>query len=364
MNLNELYKNFPFKSPKKFIPIAVEHGFSKHEAEEFLKSLVHDHKYNPEQYYLPIYSEQRNAYQFDTLIQQRGKPFLIIINVNTRKLYAYPMEDKSSKSVNEALMKFKNEVEKAAKQHGDKESPITNFTSDEDASYLSNQTLKFMRDNHIDYRTTTTHDHNRLGIINRVIRTLRDMNAERDFTNESMARCVKAYNNSIHSSIGMKPNEMNAKQENNYIEDMRQITDYKRSSLPIGSTVRTVIPKTFSKRRNQFSEHAYIVDSMVGNKYLIRAKDDSVSVYPRHQLYHERNKNIKIADSIDNASTGIVKKIVSYDSRRNKYHVIYEGGVEDDIGPRALRIGRPAVMSDMEKDFWKNQREHIPKKLS
>ena len=270
--MNELYKEYPFKSPKKFIPIAIEHGYTKQEAIDFLDTITHDHKFNPREYYLPIYSEQKGAYQFDTLIQSKGKPFLIIINVNTRKCFAYEMADKSSDSVNKALQKFQKEVIK-----------INAFTSDEDRSYLSNKTLEFMRKNNIDYRTTTEHDHNRLGIINRVIRTLRDLNHERDFTKESMKRCLNAYNNSIHSSTNKKPNEMNDKDENNYIYKMRTITDYKRSSLPIGSHVRTVIPKTFSKRRNQLSENAYVVDSLVGNKYLIRAKDDSVAIYPRHQ---------------------------------------------------------------------------------
>ena len=33
--MNELYKEYPFKSPKKFIPIAIEHGFTKQEAIDF-----------------------------------------------------------------------------------------------------------------------------------------------------------------------------------------------------------------------------------------------------------------------------------------------------------------------------------------
>ena len=350
--MNELYKEYPFKSPKKFIPIAIEHGYTKQEAIDFLDTITHDHKFNPREYYLPIYSEQKEAYQFDTLIQSKGKPFLIIINVNTRKCFAYEMADKSSDSVNKALQKFQKEVAK-----------INAFTSDEDRSYLSNKTLEFMRKNNIDYRTTTEHDHNRLGIINRVIRTLRDLNHERDFTKESMKRCLYAYNNSIHSSTNKKPNEMNDKDENNYIYKMRTITDYKRSSLPIGSHVRTVIPKTFSKRRNQLSENAYVVDSLVGNKYLIRAKDDSVAIYPRHQLYKEYNKNIGISNTIDNSNFGIVKEILEYNQKNNKYKVIYEGGIIDYVNPRALRIGKPSVMSDMEKTFWRTQERNIPPKI-
>ena len=51
--MNELYKEYPFKSPKKFIPIAIEHGYTKQEAIDFLDTITHDHKFNPREYYLP-----------------------------------------------------------------------------------------------------------------------------------------------------------------------------------------------------------------------------------------------------------------------------------------------------------------------
>ena len=67
-----------------------------------------------------------------------------------------------------------------------------------------------MIDKHIDHQTTFENDHNRLGIINRAIKTLRDLNNdERDFTVQSMKRALNAYNNSIHSSIGKEPVSLN-----------------------------------------------------------------------------------------------------------------------------------------------------------
>ena len=74
-----------------------------------------------------------------------------------------------------------------------------------------------MIDNKIDHQTTFTNDHNRLGIINRAIKTLRDINQERDFTVQSMNRALNAYNNSIHSSTGKEPNEFNQTDEEHYI---------------------------------------------------------------------------------------------------------------------------------------------------
>ena len=73
-----------------------------------------------------------------------------------------------------------------------------------------------MIDNKIDHQTTFTNDHNRLGIINRAIKTLRDLNNDRDFTTQSMNKALKAYNNSIHSSTGKEPNQFTSNDEEQY----------------------------------------------------------------------------------------------------------------------------------------------------
>lgn len=346
--MRALYDRYPFKSPKKFVPVALEHGYSRQEALDFLRSLVHDVKHNPRDYHLPIYSEQSNSFQFDTLVQTRGaspRYFLIVINVNSRKLYAYPMDGKDSAHVLEALMKFKTDVQ-----------TINSLTSDEDRAYLDRQTLTFMKDNHVDYRTTSQHDHSRLGIVNRVIRTLRDMNGDRDFTEESMRRCVKAYNDSVHTSTNLKPNEFSKSDELQWIEKMRALSDSRKSTLPIGSHVRTVLPRTMGKRRAALSDHAYVVDSLSGNKLLIRAKDDSVALYPRSQLVKSA-RNVPLADSIDQGSFGIVKRILGHSIRGGvtRYDVEWQGGTRGTIPQSFLRSGRPVHVTDVEKDYWAGQ---------
>lgn len=342
--MDKLFKKYPFRSERKFIPIAIENGFTKQEAKEFLSTLSHDVKFNPREYYLPIYSEYRDAYQFDTLVQTAGaspRYFLVFININSRKLYVYPMKDKGTKQVLSTLERFYQEVGK-----------ISNLTSDQDKAYLSDGVLMFMKEHNIDYRTTAEHDHNRLGIINRVIRTLRDMNHDRDFTIESMNRCVEGYNNSIHSSTGKKPNSFNSKDEERYINKMRLVTDERRSVLKPGTHVRTVVPKGFEKRRSAISEDAYVVDSIQGNKYMIRAKDNSIALYPRHKLVVS-NRKIKIGDTLDDDKRGVVEKIIDF--RKGKYSVVYEGGVKDKISPSALREERPTRLSLLEREYWKDK---------
>ena len=95
-SLEALHKSSPWKSVSKFLPIALKNGFTESQVREFFKkNIVHD-KLNVKsrQYFLPIYGSQSGVYQFDTLIQsKRAQPnsFLIVININSRKGYAYPM---------------------------------------------------------------------------------------------------------------------------------------------------------------------------------------------------------------------------------------------------------------------------------
>lgn len=350
MDIKDLYVQYPFKSVKKFVPIALEHGFSRQDAEKFLKTVTHDVKHNPRDYYLPIYSEVRNGFQFDTLVQtKRANPryFLIVININSRKIYAYPMKKKNSSDVLQALKLFTRAVKR-----------ISSMTSDQDQAYLSKPVIEFMKSHGIDYRTTTKHDHTRLGIINRAIRTLRDLNHERDFTVESMNRVVKAYNSSVHSSTDRKPDKFTKDDEEHYVHKMRALTDTRKQTIPVGSYVRTVNPKGFGKRRSNLSDRKYMIDSMIGYKYLLRAADNSVATYPRHQLVIS-DPQVPMAETIDNDSHGIIEKILDY--KNKKYHVLYEGGKEDHIKPMALRESRPTMMSEMEKEFWKNK--DIPPEL-
>ena len=101
--MESLYKEFPFRGVKKFVPIALKHGFTKQEALQFLNSLSHDKKYDRQtRMMLPIFGRKPNSYQMDTLVQtNKANPryFLIIININSRKLFAYPMNSKDSSSV-------------------------------------------------------------------------------------------------------------------------------------------------------------------------------------------------------------------------------------------------------------------------
>jgi hypothetical protein len=372
--LESLHAKYPWKTFDKFFPIAKRHGFNdKTEVMKFLQNhVIHDQKVKND--YLPIFSTIRNAYQFDTYFPKRGeKPFLLFININTRKAYAYELENKKKEEVLKALTKFNKDAHPKFLQ------------SDQDSSYLSNAILTFLKNHDIIYTTVTDNDHHVLGIINRFIRTLRDSGKI------VMEKWIKSYNKSPHKSLNAKsPNDMNEEAELEYIKRKQEKMSQKlndRIIYPEGLKVRiTSNPnKQFTKKRSKLSNQAYIIDGMVGNQYFIRAADGSIDKVPFFRIvpvaWGGKNKGgknkIKIAKRIDNVNPKskvnnpkltskryTVDKILRYHTAEDKYEVLYDNGEKDYIPARNLREGRPLELSVMERKFWKDKQRKMPNKVA
>jgi hypothetical protein len=103
--MDELYKQFPWKTINKWLDSALRHGFDKTEACKYFDSIEPDFQIKRhDNEFLPIFSRKTKIYQFDTLIQghpnkKAGHPWLIFINTNSRKGYAYSMKNKSDDEV-------------------------------------------------------------------------------------------------------------------------------------------------------------------------------------------------------------------------------------------------------------------------
>ena len=344
--IEELYHSFPWRSQNKFVPLAKRYGFNEQDAKQFLKNnVIHDAKV-PKAEFMPIVSKHHGGYQMDTFINDKhkgGRNYLMLININTRKAYAYPLIGKGSKSIVEALTKFFNDV-----------NDVYSITSDQDAAYLSNEVLDFMKSKNIIYKTTEDNNHNVLGIINRFMRTIRDAIGENRYIDENeMNDLIDAYNNSPHRSLNNKaPNDITKEDELNYIQTKTKINPY---NFEPNERVRIVLAnEPFSKKRNKVSKESYIVDSKSGNQFIVKAKDDSVDKLPGYRLIKSAN-NIPLADSLKKGKRGIVDKIISYDPKKNKYRVQYEGGVKDTIPAKNLREGNPIKLSQMELEYWSSQ---------
>jgi hypothetical protein len=132
---------------------------------------------------------------------------------------------------------------------------------------------------------------------------------------------------------------------------MRETCGKTRTGLPIGSMVKLLNEGSFKKKRMNYSRDAYKINFRDGNQYIVEAKDKSVGQYPGYKL-HEAGSNAREAKTLNDDRYGIVDKIMSFNPKRNKYRLVYEGGVKDMRSPNILRKGNPTRLSIAEAEYW------------
>jgi hypothetical protein len=99
-----------------------------------------------------------------------------------------------------------------------------------------------------------------------------------------------------------------------------------------------------------YTKDSYRINSRDGNQYIVEAGDKSVERYPGYKL-KSAGKG-KLAETLSDDRYGLVDKIEDYLPKRNKYKLVYEGGVEDEVNPKILRKGNPTRISVAEIDYW------------
>lgn len=362
-SLAQIYHDSPYRS--KFVANARAEGYKKKEAEKYLNEhIIRDQKV-PKPMYIPIVSKEPGGYQMDTFInakQANGLNYLMLININTRKAYVYPMRGKGAAAVLTALNKFVKD-----------EPNVSSIESDQDTAYLSDEVTTWMKNHNIKYTTTTDDNHNNLGIINRFMRTIRDLAANRNLidpdiwddiskdgtlsktptktiNNQQMQSLVQAYNNSKHTTIKKAPNDVTKEDEEQYIKEkksMKNPYNYKE-----GDKVRIVEEKTImGKRRRMVSNFQYTVDSKSGNLFKVASKDRSINEYPGYKLVKTKGY-APDAKTLKEGKRGNVVKINSYNPKTKEYMALWDDGKVYATIPKSLREGHPTMMSRIEREFW------------
>ena len=199
-------------------------------------------------YMLKIFSSTPNAWFHDLL--DNGKDnvpryFHVFINQNTRYAVVKPLENKTAAKVMCTLVEFINQYH-----------PVK-LTSDEEPAFVEKNNVDLLKAHRVTQYIVQHQNHSSLGIIDRFVRTLRDMNTQTAFTIDKMNELVNVYNNTYHQTIKATPTEMmqNPKLEKDYIFDLLKkkekqmsIKDYK---LNEGERVRYMINR--DEKRNVFN---------------------------------------------------------------------------------------------------------------
>ena len=380
MNQDQIQKDIDqthLKTVDKMLPHIVKKrpNVSKKMLERAHKQRPKDkHPHHKKNYYYPIYSNHPYSFQIDLLEQSNDRDqtkypayFVIIININTKFAYAFPIENKNQNTIYDVLKNF-------VENH-----KVLSFVSDEEGALKSNKIIEFLTNKKISIKFIDDKRHTALAIVDRFIRELRDMNTPgvmtnkqsnnpkyRDFTVKRMEKLLEIHNNTKNSSTGHTPKEMEEdfNLERKYIikkiyetERRRKITDFE---LENDTYVRYILPKNpMKKHRYKVSPEAYKISHKEGNAYVIMAADGTTKTVARWRLFpigKRLPKYMKFADTFGN-NTGTVNKINSYNERTKKYNVefILPDGTtyNDNIYARDLRGSTPQRMSLLESEFFK-----------
>ena len=135
------------------------------------------------------------------------KYLLILIDDFSRYAYAEPVKDKNAKTVVKAMKRVLERMPKT---------PL-NIRHDAGKEFVNKEFTQLMKDKGINNFVATTEV--KANYAERFIRTLKNRlnrymtaNKTKKYSNV-LQDTLNAYNNSVHSSIGMRPSEVNAKNE-------------------------------------------------------------------------------------------------------------------------------------------------------
>jgi hypothetical protein len=166
-----------------------------------------------------------------------------------------------------------------------------------------------------------------------------------------MGSIISEYNSSKHSSIDKAPNNFDHRDEVSYINDKINETHNKEGvGLPKGSLVKILNEGSFKKKRMNYSKDSYRINSRDRNQYIVEAAYMSVGRYPGYKL--KAVGRGKLAKTLSDDRYIVVDKITDFNPKTNKYKLIYEGGVKDEVNPKILRKGNPTRLSVAEVKYW------------
>ena len=323
--------------------------------------LIKIHK-RPKYYFSKIFSTAPNTWFHDLLDngeEYEPRYWHVFVGVNTRYLDVHALNGKSNEDVQRSLTWFINKYKPEK------------LTSDQEPAFTSKATCELCSRLGVKIFVITDKQHSSLGVIDRVIRTLRDMNTPKHpheqshhpqfnhFSEAKMRRLVTQYNNHYNSTLKCTPKEMHEDREREikfiyrnqkYRHVQRGIKDF---HLPMDSYVRYRIEKDpLVKHRYRYSPESYKVVGKERAMYVLQAADGSTLLMPRWKLIKADPTIYPLKSTIGN-TTGTIERIVSYDDANDSYRVVFEGSPEEyTVTAAQIRHRTPQVMTKMEKDYF------------
>jgi hypothetical protein len=272
-------------------------GLNKHDRKEYKKKWREDQmKAHPPEL---IHTEPPERAADGSRHAKIIPPYIYVFqNVNTKYVRAVAMWHRTQESGLAALRLL----------WADTHRRVMSLVSDEEPAIKNELVHHWLVEKKISMKFIRGDRHSALGVINRLIRTLRDMNTPeekshhqsthkkyRDFSIYRIAKLIHIYNHTKHDATKMIPAEadMDPRWEESWIikklyqaEERKRLSDYQ---LENGDEVRYILPKQnetgpMVKRRYSLTPERFVIQRHKGHAYVIMAQDGSHVTAPRWRL--------------------------------------------------------------------------------
>jgi hypothetical protein len=375
MDLEKYYKKYNFPASSTFIKQLKNEGIktTKQEIDKFIGNRVEQQKTiikNERKKtlgkivaYRPLSLIQMDIYVMAKYVKDNKgyKYILCMIDVFTRKVWAYKMKKKDNKNVQDSFKKFISDS-------NIKEYTPTILMSDNDSTFINKSFHEILEKNQIIHQPNILDDHHALGLIDRFARTLKMILTRLFLQTKStnwinyLDEIIKNYNNNGHSAIDyIAPNEVffepygsiSLKSPSTLKKNFETIynINYEKSlfnisisDIDVNDKVRIKIKGQFRKGTEaRYTDEVYTVKKVKGNAVTLDNdevyKRSSLLIVPKTTVSDEQNvivkvnKQNKINRNIDKEGLDVAN-IVLDKRKRNKLLNTLNNNVEE---PKAVR---------------------------
>ena len=322
-NINDFLQNPPTRDLQNNIKL-FEYFFNRKPSDYEIQLLnVHEPQFNIrkqiKKYQFKTYSRVPGGFIGDIFFNKSKFACLLLININTRKAYAYalnnvevkPIGQKNDYGNQEYTITYSTTNKKTTsnlinvfKQFlNDIDHKITSLRFDNESAIKSKQFQTMLRNNGIKFVPVVEGSHTSLSLIDRLCRTIRDISYNmgiKILTQNDINKVLNVYNNMYHSSLSkmlgkkITPNEVN---DNPELEQqiINYCIDYNKQlkvlhpeiELQVGQICKVYQPfDKFKKRRRLLKKDYYKIVNKTGNIYTVQNVRNNKKIdVPRYFIY-------------------------------------------------------------------------------
>ena len=267
------------------------------------------------------------TFQIDIMFYPIGeshKNILLIVDIQSRKSWAYVISTSSGENILNAYKKFESEVDIINAIEGDNQFSFKAFQEYNNEKNIRLDT-SIAKDEHI------TKGGNKLGIIDRLVRTLKEMIdkyravVSKQTSFPEILEKVNTYNNQPHRTIKSTPNEMfndvSKQNFNNQKDKEFNKNVISKNNISIGAEARILESKgKLEKGSQKYSTDLYKLVEREGNRFIVQ---DSEGDKLRRKL---KPSEIQVVKQVDNKiDRNIIKEQAAEKKQRQVINKLVRG---------------------------------------